>query len=187
MKKICLTLIAIVAITHLSYAQTQWTTSGTNVYNTNSGCVGVGTVNFQAEFNVHQNTGLGGTPQNSTLLTTVSGLAGTYNNFQDNIWLVRNATGGDWTTVHLHDGISIDTSFLKPQVNTRTWWERDPYGNVQSWGNNSTTYMAISNGNVGIGTTDNVNWQLKTSIYKLAVGGGIVATAVTVKLASKLA
>jgi len=34
---------------------------------------------------------------------------------------------------------------------------------------------------MGLGTTDNANWQLATSPHKLAVGGSILATAVTVK------
>jgi hypothetical protein len=37
-------------------------------------------------------------------------------------------------------------------------------------------------GNVGIGTTDNSAWNLASSTYKLAVGGSMIATAVTVKL-----
>eukprot|EP01037_Dinobryon_pediforme_P017340 gene17340-17531_t len=49
--------------------------------------------------------------------------------------------------------------------------------------NGSSTYLSIINGNVGIGTTDNANWQLGTSIYKLAVNGSAIATSVTVKAA----
>jgi hypothetical protein len=37
-------------------------------------------------------------------------------------------------------------------------------------------------GNVGIGTTDYGAWTLNNSTYKLAVGGSMIATAVTVKL-----
>ncbi|WP_439694709.1 hypothetical protein ACFGVS_16055 [Mucilaginibacter sp. AW1-7] len=37
-------------------------------------------------------------------------------------------------------------------------------------------------GNVGIGTTDNSAWNLAGSPHKLAVGGSMIATAVTVKL-----
>ncbi len=143
--------------------------------------LGVGTTNLAAVFNVYEATGLGSTAQNSSLLTTVSGSAGTGNNFQNNIWLVRNASGSDWYTTRLHDGISIDGSFQTPQVNTCTWWERDPSQNIQSWGNGASTYMSIHNGNVGIGTVDNANWQLGTSTYKLAVNGSIVATSITVK------
>src|SRR5258708_14975102 len=41
MKKIYLTLITTIIIVHLSFAQ--WTTSGSNIYNTNTGDVGIGT------------------------------------------------------------------------------------------------------------------------------------------------
>ncbi|WP_114941724.1 hypothetical protein [Mucilaginibacter endophyticus] len=42
-------------------------------------------------------------------------------------------------------------------------------------------FRVSGTGNVGIGTTDNSAWNLSGSTYKLAVGGGIIATAVTVK------
>ena len=52
-------------------------------------------------------------------------------------------------------------------------------------GNNNGALMTLTtNGNVGIGTTDDSNWQLANSTYKLAVGGSVIATAVTVKLRS---
>jgi hypothetical protein len=41
MKKICLTLFTVLAAYQFSFAQ--WTTSGTNIYNSNSGNVGIGT------------------------------------------------------------------------------------------------------------------------------------------------
>jgi hypothetical protein len=70
-------------------------------------------------------------------------------------WLLRddNSSTG-WTTARLHNGVSVDDSFLQPGVDTRTWWERDPYNNIQSWGQSGETYMTINNGNVGIGTTN---------------------------------
>jgi hypothetical protein len=63
-------------------------------------------------------------------------------------------------------------------------------GNLKVTGvtNSYGIYQASSNdinyfaGNVGIGTVDNVNWQLATSTYKLAVNGSAVATSMTVKL-----
>ena len=160
---------------------TLWTNTTEQMRIDQSGNVGIGTTSLPAKFNVYQNVGLGSVPQSFSLLSTVSGLAGTGNDFQNNIWLVRNAAGSDWYTTRLHDGISIDGTSQNPQVNTLTWWERDPNQNIQSWGNGNATYLTIHNGNVGIGTTDNANWQLGTSTYKLAVNGSIVATAITVK------
>jgi hypothetical protein len=42
-------------------------------------------------------------------------------------------------------------------------------------------FRVSGTGNVGIGTTDNSAWTLYYSPYKLAVGGSMIATAVTVK------
>jgi hypothetical protein len=42
-------------------------------------------------------------------------------------------------------------------------------------------FRVSGTGNVGIGTTDNSTWNLAGSTYKLAVGGSMIATAVTVK------
>ncbi|SDR88854.1 hypothetical protein SAMN05216490_0135 [Mucilaginibacter mallensis] len=42
MKKICIAIFAILAISQSSFAQSQWTTSGNNIFNTNTGNVGIG-------------------------------------------------------------------------------------------------------------------------------------------------
>jgi hypothetical protein len=156
--------------------------NGTNTFYTQAngsayfaGNVGIGTTNFQAKFNVFQSIGLGSIPGNSSLLSTVSGLCGTGNGFQNNIWLVRNATGNDWYTTRLHDGISIDGSFQSPQTNTLTWWERDPSNNIQSWGSANNTYLTINNGNVLIAKTSQINTS-----YKLDVNGNVRANQIVV-------
>lgn len=138
------------------------------------GNFGVGSTNYNAKFTVYQGVSLGSTAQNTSLLSTISGLSGG-NDIENNIWLVRNAAGSDWYTTRLHDGLSIDGSFMSPQVNTRTWWERDPSQDIQSWGTSGNTYLTINQGNVGIGTTT-------TQGYRLAVNGSVIATSVTVKL-----
>lgn len=98
------------------------------------------------------NSPLGTSSGNSLLLMRLSG-SGPSNLFMNNVWLYRSTNGSDWSTSQLHDGISIDASFLTPGVDTRTWWKRDPFYNVQSWGDQSNTYLTINQGNVGIGTT----------------------------------
>jgi hypothetical protein len=134
--------------------------------------IGIGTPATNAQLTVAQPVNLGSGAQNSILLTKVGGYATNF--FQNNIWLVRNSAGSDWTETRLHDGISVDGSFLTPQVNTKTWWERDPYYDVQSWGTAGNTYVTINQGNVGIGTTN-------THTYKLAVNGSAIATSMTVQ------
>jgi hypothetical protein len=75
----------------------------------------------------------------------------------------------------LHDGVSVDGSYTQPHVTTKTWWERDPLDNIQSWGNAGDTYLTIKAGNVGIGTTNPDS--------KLTVKGKIHAEEVKVDLA----
>ncbi|WP_179415945.1 hypothetical protein HDF19_06070 [Mucilaginibacter sp. E4BP6] len=94
---------------------TLWTNTTEQMRIDQSGNVGIGTTSLPAKFNVYQGVGLGNAVQSFSLLTTVSGLAGTTNNFQNNIWLVRNSSGSDWYSTRLHDGISIDASFQTPK------------------------------------------------------------------------
>lgn len=141
-----------------------------------AGNLGIGNSSPDAKLTVFSPVVLGGIAKNATLISSVGGTSGA-NNFKNNLWIVRNSAGNDWTTARLHDGISIDISFLNPQTNTRTWWERDPNQDVQSWGTSANTYMEIVQGNVAIGTLDPKG-------YKLAVNGSVIATSMTVKLNS---
>jgi hypothetical protein len=141
--------------------------------NATNGNVGIGTTNPTAKLTVLQSNQLGNTPLNSMLLTTISG--STPNLMQENTWLVRNTAGPGWPQARLHNGISIDGSFLSPQIDTRTWWERDPQADIQSWGTAYSTYMTINAGKVGIGTTD-------TKGYLFGVNGSAIANSMTVKI-----
>jgi hypothetical protein len=93
-----------------------------------------------------------GTAANSNVIIRQNS-GSTSNYFINNLWLFRGGQGSDWYTARLHDGISIDNSFTTPRVNTRTWWERDPANNIQSWGNDNTAYFTIYQGKIGVGTT----------------------------------
>ena len=135
------------------------------------GNIGIGLSDPEAKLHVYNSNYLGGTKGNSLLLTRLEGRTGNF--FNISTWLLRDANGADWFTARYHNGISIDVSYLVPGVDTRTWWERDPYNNVQSWGHASSVYLTINNGNVGIGTTNPTE--------KLVVDGKIIAEEVKVQ------
>jgi hypothetical protein len=142
-----------------------------------SGNVGMGLNNAPwipqtGAFEFRAGSALGSTPGSSRLLTCTSiGSSGSGTNyFQNNTWVRRDASGSDWFTSRLHNGISIDGSYLTPGTDTRTWWERSPFRDIQAWGNGNTTYMALNQGRLNIGTAPSFGTQ-----YRLAVAGSIGA------------
>ena len=78
MKKLYTTLVAILAIIQISYGQ--WT-NATNISNTNSGNVSIGTTSSLAKLTVYQGIIVGSAVHNSTLLSSISGA--TSNTFQN--------------------------------------------------------------------------------------------------------
>lgn len=143
-----------------------------------NGNVGIGTVTPSAKLDVrgliksYVPTLLGTNLNNFQLLDETGGVVGANSMFK-RLWSVRDLQGSnDWFGARLHDGISVDASFATPHVDTRTWWERDPLDNIQSWGNAGDTYMTINNGNVGIGSVNPDS--------KLTVNGSIHSTEVKV-------
>jgi hypothetical protein len=114
-----------------------------------NGNAGIGTTTPSAKFHVYESTVLGGNLGDAQLLARIGGA--TSNVVMENTWLYRDAAGSDWNTARVHNGISVDSSFLTPGTNTKVWWERDPNNNIQSWGNAANTYLTISAGSVGIG------------------------------------
>ena len=73
---------------------------------------------------ISNSTSLGGTLNNSVRLERKQGV--TSNAFYNDVYLLRDAAGADWTTARLHDAIGVDASFLTPRTDTRVWYERDP-------------------------------------------------------------
>jgi hypothetical protein len=149
-----------------------------------NGTLGIGMSNLPwipttGNFEVRGGGVLGSFTGSNRLLTCTSiGAAGSATNYyQNNIWVTRDATGSDWLTTRLHNGISIDGSYLTPGVDTRTWWERSPFKDIQSWGNGNQTYLTINQGNVGIGTNT-------PGSFKLAVNGKVWAQEVQVALSN---
>ncbi|MBW4890124.1 hypothetical protein KXQ82_10375 [Mucilaginibacter sp. HMF5004] len=117
--------------------------------------------------------------------------------------LIRNSAGADmapYTQARLivYGGSAVDMGnwgyfAYGSDASMREVYAKTGSGAPLFWGTSSamdgtgtfTPTMALSpNGNLGIGTTDDSNWQLANSSYKLAVGGSVIATAVTVKLRS---
>ena len=159
--------------TLLNIAGRNNSTSWTDILTiTSNGKVGIGTTDPATQFHVNDEQVLGANTNNSQLLFRVS--ARTSNMFMRNLWLRRDASGTNWFTARLHDGISVDASYLTPGTNTKTWWERDPYNNIQSWGTSSETYMTLRSGKLGIGTET-------TGSHRLAVEGSIGAREVKVE------
>ncbi len=166
--------------TLLNFAARNNSTTWTNVLTiTSNGRVGIGNTGPAAKFHLHDNSYLGSNASDTHLLMRISGK--TTNTFMQNLWLRRDAAGSDWLTTRLHDGISVDGSYLTPGTNTRTWWERDPYHNIQSWGHANQTYMTLKAGKLGIGTTN------MPGNHKLYVDGSAVMEEVKVALSENWA
>lgn len=131
-----------------------------------TGNVGIGTTNPLARLHVWDGNALGSAINNNRLLERISGTTG--NAMMRNLWVVRTAVGSDWVTAKLHDAVGVDASFLTPGTDTRTWWERNPAADTQSWGSNATTYMTLTasgltvSGNLAAKYQDIAEWVPST-------------------------
>lgn len=116
---------------------------------TSSGYIGLN-VNPLARFHLHESSPLGSTIGNNKLVARISGVVNN-NTLMHNIWFVRTNINGNWTGAALHDGLSVDGQYLTPGADTKTWWQRQPADDKQTWGTGATTYMTLQNGKLYIG------------------------------------
>lgn len=160
----------------------QWGTWRQILMENESGNVGIGTLDPTTKLDVigtiksYESTPLSATTNSFQLINEIGGSTGSSNKMMNKKWLLRDATSDNWWTARLHDGISVDASYMNPHVDTKTWWERDPNDNIQSWGNAAETYLTINKGNVGIGTTN--------PTAKLTVAGDINSREVRVTVSA---
>ncbi|MEQ8245925.1 hypothetical protein [Fulvivirga sp.] len=139
----------------------------------------------QAPLHVRQGGALGQTLNHSQLIMRLQ--AESSNNFYQSIWIRRDETGGgDWKTTRLHNGISIDGSYLSPGVNTRTWWERDPKDNIQSWGNGAHTYMVLQGPSLTLGSESGAYGRFQVNQQDDAADKGIAVLNSTGQRAMRL-
>ena len=159
-------LILALFITQINFAQNTFPATGN---------VGIGTLSPTSRLDVlgtiksFELIPLGSLLNSSQIINEIGAYCGTGNRMFNRSWLLRdNISSSDWMTMRLHDGISIDGTYATPQSNTRTWWERDPFDNIQSWGDGQNTYFTIYKGKIGIGTTVP---ESKLSVYSTMADG----------------
>ena len=110
---------------------------------------------------------LGTVAGNTQLLSTKTGLV--HNVASERTWIRRRVAGTNWETALFHNGITVDTAFQTPGVDTRAWWERDIQTGSQSWGNGNTTFFSADSSRFNIPLTTP---STSTTTGASVVGGG---------------
>ena len=140
--------------------------------------IGINTTHPFSPLHVYNITELGTSSTSSYVpIATFQGNPKGVTPFKNTLWLKRDASGSDWTTARLHDGISIGDSII-PRTNTSTFWERDPKDSLQIWGHKQSVYMVLNGRNLGIGETSpserlHVNGNIKADSIKVNGSLGI--------------
>ncbi|MCC8427254.1 hypothetical protein [Mucilaginibacter sp. UR6-11] len=174
MKKIYTALVAVFAIARFSYAQTTWTPSGNNIYNPNSGNVGIGTTSPSALLDVESSTA----PVTSLVKT------GSINGFAQ--LQAQNDNGANSAFHHAVFGSSYPgTLFGAPLANSAVLYADGTTVSGMLIGtktatpvtictNNTSAITILPDGKIGIGTT--------TPHEELSVNGNIRSKQVKVEI-----
>ena len=133
------------------------------------GKFGINTDTPTARLSVYEPTALGSTAGSYQIISSQAGV--TNHIFQNNQYLYRYSDGDAWITTRWHDAISVDVSFVVPGLTTRTWWERDPALDVQSWGTNATPYMTLNSSGLDVVGAVNSTLGFYENGVKLTAGG----------------
>jgi hypothetical protein len=149
-----LALISCLLLQIFTKAHGQWTSSGADIYNSNTGNVGIGTTTPHAKLEVNGNL---------LFLTSPNQIYMNNGTLVDNTKAGFRCNTGDVVFNSKNNG----KLFLNRDVNSDVWIESSPDGI-----NNIEIATFKASGNVGIGTT--------TPKAKLAVNGDILALKVTV-------
>jgi len=142
MKKLCTTLVAVLAIIQISYGQ--WTTTGTNISNSNTGNVGIKTTSPTSPLSVVGSNG-GTNPGYTAIFSSNLGSSSSVGN-QVNI---TNSTS--WGLLLGFDGSGVSTSTYHAAnagyvINVLN-------GPLNLGANNASNVTILPSGYVGIGTT----------------------------------
>ncbi|MGY4538133.1 hypothetical protein ACVW0P_002553 [Mucilaginibacter sp. UYNi724] len=123
MKNLSLTIISIIAFIQFSYGQ--WAANGTNIYNSNSGNVGIGTSTPNRKF-------------------TVSGMISSNNSGQSGFHLYNNGSNSEW---YIQQKSQTDPSFYITRfaaTNSSDYFTITPFGNVGIGTANPTSKLTIA-------------------------------------------
>ncbi|WP_419698980.1 hypothetical protein [Mucilaginibacter sp. NFX135] len=149
-----------------------WTDNPTGASNIFFDGIAAGTTKFSVRADGQGyfagNVGIGTTTPNGKLDIATSTASGQSDILQRYTWL------GDLTNW----GLRLEQQFNAPLSSIQYNWI------MRKGTSTDIPVMSFAGGNVGINTTDNANWNLVNSPYKLAVNGSVIATSMTVKLNS---
>ncbi len=150
MKKVLLMITTLLSTSIIAHAQ--WTTSGNNIYNTNTGAIGIGTTTPSGKLQV-----------NGTIVSVVSGAGGDNNNI-----MISNPAATSQIS-DIRAGIWLDNDGRLKFRNTTG------YGVAFRSQSNTTDIMNVTDAGVSIGT------QATPAGYKFAVNGSVIASSVVIK------